>query len=154
MKKFRGKKRYFRNLRKKVDTFKLELDEESWYDFYHRHLDFYGRGNDSEKVRIEHIKAHIALYKSMLYQLNNFRKPYQCWVSIDLEDAGYDAVFIHSPNPNSENFPFQYDNIDWKNKIPEKLKRLIDTNEFKFGHYKSDNHENYIIQAVNLEFSV
>lgn len=41
MKKFRGKKRYFRNLWEEVNTFDLQLDHDSWVYFWHTHLDFF-----------------------------------------------------------------------------------------------------------------
>lgn len=34
MKKFRGKKRYFRNLWEEVNTFDLQLDHDYWFDFF------------------------------------------------------------------------------------------------------------------------
>lgn len=37
-------------------------------------------------------------------------------VCIKLDHAGYDAVYLHSENPNSHNFPYQFDEIDCKNK--------------------------------------
>lgn len=40
LKKFRGKKRYFRNLWEEVNTFDLQLDPDDWFDFFHTHLDF------------------------------------------------------------------------------------------------------------------
>lgn len=53
LKKFRGKKRYFRNLWEEVNTFDLQLEHDSCVYFWHTHLDFFGVG----KIRREHIKA-------------------------------------------------------------------------------------------------
>ncbi len=66
LKKFRGKKRYFRKLRSTVEHFQADVDDDSWYDYWHRHLDFCGLGNDSLKIRRAHIKAHILLYTRIL----------------------------------------------------------------------------------------
>lgn len=96
MKKFRGKKRYFRQLWERTDvhTCYIELDNEAWFDFWHTHFDFWGLGNKSLKFRREHIKAHIAFYNNLLVELETLNKPYQSWVSIDVNDAGQDAVYI------------------------------------------------------------
>ncbi|MFG3613892.1 hypothetical protein [Rummeliibacillus stabekisii] len=42
MKKFRGKRRYFRNLWRetKVNNYDLKIEKDSWFDLWHTHLDF------------------------------------------------------------------------------------------------------------------
>ncbi|MFW0807624.1 hypothetical protein [Bacillus pumilus] len=57
MKKFGGKKRYFRNMWEEVNTCDLKLDQDSWFYFWHTHLDFFGVGENSLKIRREHIKG-------------------------------------------------------------------------------------------------
>lgn len=76
-KKLRGKKRIFRNIWKSVNTFKIEIDNNSWIDFYHCHLDMAGIGNRSWKIRHEIIRAHLELYNSLIAQLDEFGKPFQ-----------------------------------------------------------------------------
>ncbi|MDQ6597996.1 hypothetical protein E2K98_28675 [Bacillus salipaludis] len=76
MKKFRGKKRYFHKIWRKVNSFHLELDNESWFNFYHIHLDWDGLGKGSVKIRREHIKAYFAIYKRVLNKLKMFEKSY------------------------------------------------------------------------------
>ncbi|MED0800993.1 hypothetical protein NST32_11865 [Bacillus sp. FSL L8-0215] len=75
LKKFRGKKRYFRHMWEEVNTCDLKLVRDSWFYFWHTHLDFFGVGGNSLKIRREHIKAHIALYYRLLKQLEGFEKP-------------------------------------------------------------------------------
>ncbi|MFJ7686030.1 hypothetical protein [Peribacillus butanolivorans] len=147
MKKFRGKKRYFRELWKQteVNTCDIHLDE--WFDFWHRHLDFWGIGNDSVRFRKEHIKAHMALYNNLLKELETFNKPYQSWVLINLNDAGQDAVFIHKFNPNSDNYPYKNHNIDWNCSIPNTFKELIDIKSYNVGFLSNEYGERYYIQS-------
>jgi len=147
VKKFRGKKRYFRNLWRKVYTLNLELNEESWFDFWHIHLDFYGVGNKSLKVRREHIKAHLLLYDKLLKELESYQKPYQSWICIHQEDTGSDAVYIHTPNPNDDYFPHFVDDIDWNCIIPRSFKYLIENNKYNVGYWKSELNEVYYIQS-------
>lgn len=108
MKKFRGKRRYFKNLHSLVENHQLHVDDDSWYDFWHRHLDFEGLGNNSLKVRRAHIKAHLLLYSKMISQLEQVGKPFQTWVCIHEEDSGADAVYVHTSNPNAKNFPVHF----------------------------------------------
>ncbi|MBB5181551.1 hypothetical protein HNQ44_003016 [Planomicrobium koreense] len=149
MKKLRGKKRYFRNLQKEVATEHLRLDfgKDSWFDLWHTHLDFHGHGNSSMKIRREHIKAHIGLYRSLLERLESFEKPFQSWVEIDDHDAGSDAVYIHTPNPNEDNFPLKIANVKWAVDLPYYFKDLIDPKEFDAGYYRSGLERGYIIQS-------
>ncbi|MFE4569724.1 hypothetical protein [Paenibacillus chitinolyticus] len=147
MKKFRGKKRYFRHLWKKVNDFYLQPDNESWFDFWHFHLDFCGIGEHSLKLRREHIKAHLALYNILLKRLERIEKPSQSWICIHEQDAGLDAVYIHTPNPNGDNFPHKLESIDWHYKLPNAFKDLIDLDLFDVGYYKSDDGNIYFIQS-------
>ncbi|WP_103994199.1 hypothetical protein [Paenibacillus sp. UNC499MF] len=154
MKKFRGKRRYFRQLWKQVNAFYLQPDNESWFDFWHFHLDFCGIGENSVKLRREHIKAHIALYKSLLKRLERIEKPSQSWICLHEEDAGLDAVYIHTSNPNRDNFPHKFDTIDWKCKIPAAFNDLIDPDLFHVGYNTSDDGGIYFIQSKEQDIKL
>ncbi|WP_163101614.1 hypothetical protein [Peribacillus alkalitolerans] len=149
MKKFRGKRRYFRNLLREVavEQYDLDFGKEGWFNLWHAHLDFYGFGNDSLRIRREHIKAHIDLYKNLLKKLESFEKPYQSWILIDDEDAGSDAVYIHTPNPNNDDFPLKVEKLNWNCKIPVTFKDLINLEENNVAYYKSESEGGYIIQS-------
>ncbi|PRO42820.1 hypothetical protein [Bacillus sp. LLTC93] len=147
MKKFRGKKRYFRNLWKEVNTFDLQLDHDYWFDFFHTHLDFFGVGKNSLKIRREHIKAHIALYNRLLKQLEAFEKPYQTWICIHEQDPMLDAVYVHSPNPNDDDFPHKLELLETNCKLPHTFKDLVDLHQFEVSYYQSEGEEVYYIQS-------
>lgn len=149
MKKFRGKRRYFRNLWNSTapEHHDVDFGSEGWFNLWHTHLDFYGLGNISLKIRKEHIRAHLALYENLLDKLETLEKPYQSWVEVNEEDAGLDAVYIHTPNPNEDNFPLQIDNLNWNPIIPEYLKELINTEEYKVGYYTLESNVGFIIQS-------
>ena len=151
MKKFRGKRRYFRNLWKSTAVVQYDLDfgYDGWFDVWHTHLDFFGVGNNSLKIRREHIKAHIALYENLLEKLTKLDKPYQSWIQLVEEDAGTDAVYIHTPNPNEENFPIKIDFLNWDCTVPKYIRDLIDLKEFNVGHYNWESNNCYIIQSKN-----
>ncbi|MFJ8089877.1 hypothetical protein ACIQ7N_16950 [Lysinibacillus sp. NPDC095746] len=156
MKKFRGKKRYFRNLLRetKAELYNLDFGKEGWFDLWHTHLDFYGVGNNSLKIKREHIKANIALLYSLLEELQTLEKPYQSWIEIVDEDASLDAIYIHTPNPNEDNFPLKIEKLNWNCTVPKYLKDIIDLKEFNVGHYKWDLYNSYIIQSKNNELEL
>jgi len=147
LKKFRGKNRYFRNLWREVETCDLQLDTNSWFHFWHTHLDFFGVGKNSLKIRREHIKAHLALYNKLLKQLETFEKPYQSWICIHEEDPISDAVYIYTPNPNDDYFPHKINELNWNCIIPSTFKDLINLDKFNVGYYKSEFEEVYYKQS-------
>ncbi|ANT57253.1 MULTISPECIES: hypothetical protein [Bacillus] len=147
MKKFRGKKRYFRNVWEEVNTCDLILDHDSWFYFWHTHLDFSGVGENSLKIRREHIKAHIALYNRLLKQLEAFKKPYQTWICIHEHDPGLDAVYVHTPNPNDNYFPHKMEKLEANCKLPHTFKDLVDLHQFDVSCYQSEGEEVFYIQS-------
>lgn len=154
MKKFRGKRGYFRRLWSLVEGYQLHVEDDSWYDFWHRHLDFWGIGNNRLKVRREHIKAHIVLYSKFLEQLKSLNKPYQTWVCIHEEDSGADAVYVHTPNPNAKDFPANFEFINWSCELPRTFSDLIDMTQYNVGYYESEFGRVYYIQAKHLEIPI
>ncbi|MFD1030788.1 hypothetical protein [Metaplanococcus flavidus] len=148
MKKFRGKKRYFRNLWREtaLDQHNLDFGKEGWFDLWHTHLDFCGLGNNSLKMRREHIKAHISLYTNLLEKLQSFGKPYQLWIELNV-DAGSDAVYIHSPNPNEDNFPVKIEHINWACPVPKYIQDSVNLGEFYVGHRNGETDKYYVIQS-------
>ncbi|WP_449403605.1 hypothetical protein [Exiguobacterium artemiae] len=108
MKKFRGKRRYFRQLHAEqhLSAHALDFSSDSWFDFWHIHLDFHGRGNGHLKIRKAHVRALFQLMDELDAALKEWAQPYQLWIELSRLDAGLDAVFIHTNNPNDNNFPF------------------------------------------------
>jgi hypothetical protein len=68
----------------------------------------------------------IELFTQLKSELKQYSKDYQLWILIDEQDSGEDAVYIHSENPNENNFPLLVENVrpDIEN---EKLKAFIDS---------------------------
>lgn len=151
MKKFRRKKRYFKKLSIEINASHYDLDfgEEGWFDIWHTHLDYYGLGDSSIKLRREHVKAHLILYNSLLNKLILFKKPFQSWIELVDEDAGSDGVYIHTPNNNDNNFPLKLEDIKWDCTIPKQYLDLINLNEYNVGHYTGESNSYFIIQSKN-----
>lgn len=147
LKKFRGKKRYFRNMWEEVNTCGLKLDRDLWFYFWHTHLDFFGVGENSLKIRREHIKAHIALYHRRLKQLESFEKPYQTWICIHEHAPGLDAVYVHTPNPYDSYFPHKVEELEQNCKLPHTFKDLIELHPFDVSYDQSECGEVYYIQS-------
>lgn len=133
MKKLRGKKRYYRKLLARATDYNLRLTEDSWFDMWHTHLDWSGIGNRGMRPRRQHISALIQLHSNLLTKLESFSRPYQIWMTIHENDSGQDAVFIHTPNENRDNFPFKFDHITWNCPVPQILEGIFNANEYELG---------------------
>jgi len=117
--KLRGKKRYYRKLARRAADFRLELGgPDDWYDFWHEHFDWQGRGNKSGRERAEHIKAMFTAFENALEQLSAYKQPYQIWLSFSRRRPTNDGLYFHTPNPNQDNFPYKFDEYTWSGEVP------------------------------------
>lgn len=132
--KIRGKKRYFKKIRIKAMNFKPSLQEDDWYDSWHYHADWHGAGNFGWRYRKQHILALCQVFKNFVNGIENFKKPYQLYFCLNQKNASQDAVFFHTPNPNSDNFPIKFEDVIWGETIIEKFfSELLPQFSFKCG---------------------
>jgi hypothetical protein len=125
-KKFRGRRRYFRNLRRKAASFELALDASHWYDLWHHHFDWFGHGRFSVRHRREHLAALCVAFERALAQLAAADRPAQVFLSIAPERrAEHDAIYVHTPNPNRTPFPFVLDDVRWGITAPDHLRPFM-----------------------------
>jgi hypothetical protein len=68
---------------------------------------------------------------------------------INSNSSNSDAVYGHTPNENSDNFPIKFDEATWNTKVPKMLEDLIDTTRFEFGSVKYDDETVYFIYSKN-----
>lgn len=138
MKKFRGKKRYFRNLEKEasLEAHDLDFSDASWFDFWHTHLDFYGRGNESVRYRKFHLQASYHLMMTLNARLREWNQPFQVWMEISQHDSAMDAVFVHSRNPNDTHFPFENEALQpFQEALPDYFDGWFNTNACMISYY-------------------
>jgi hypothetical protein len=111
--KFRGRARYFRRVRRQARNFSLIPEEGQWWDVWHYHSDWTGWGNINWSIRLEHIKALAEVFRSIAKAHDAFPTPFQCWIFISGRDAGEDATYLHTPNGNGTEFPVRLNEVDW-----------------------------------------
>lgn len=153
MKKIRGKRRYFRNMWREIHTYDLQIDNEIWFSFSHHHLDFYGYGKSSLKLRRQHIIGHLALLDYNLQQLEQFEKPFQAWINLNETYPEYDAVYIHSENPYDA-FPFQLSTLQPVREMPKAYADLIDLSKYDVMYGKENEQVSYVVQVKEKGISI
>ena len=106
------------NITKIVQGMDFSGSKRSWFDLWHLHLE------ESENIHLNsknlegYLKVLIDHFNFFRVKLEKFPKPFQLWIEIDEEEFTQNAVYIHSTNPNHDNFPIQYgsnNNIRLKN---------------------------------------
>lgn len=93
-------------------AFAIKLDAEGWFNYWHQHLDWRGLGNNCSRIRLVFLEGHARLFRHLASQEHLLGKPFQLWITLSIEDAGHDAVFMHTANPHTA-FPAYLGCIEW-----------------------------------------
>lgn len=123
------------------------MSNDHWYDMWHQHVDWYGRGNENKKARHAHLQALFALFHNFLTQLQDCKRPYQTWVFVYQNDSAQDAVYFHTPNENCDDFPMRFEETVSDNEIPELLRKFVYNKKFGIGHLTLEDDTVYIIYS-------
>ena len=149
MKKLRGLKKYYKRLEtendlKKATWFDLD-DPNAWFDNWHLHFDWKGLGNGSFRKRKPHLDKLFRHFEILLEETKKLKKDFQLYAVILDYDSYSDALFLHTQNPNHDNFPYQYETLSKKSTL--KNKKLEDyLNELKdFEKYYGSAEENFCV---------
>ena len=111
-KKLRGAWRRALRAVKDARAFEREFPEDGWSNYWHQHLDWKGIGNRGPELRCVFLRAHAKLFRYLALQAGALSKPYQLWITLQIHDAGQDAVFFHTANPQSV-FPANCGELRW-----------------------------------------
>lgn len=139
-------------------TKKLDFsgEENSWFDFWHTHIDWNGDGNKNWILREKFLEKLLTEFENVKSELKKFPNEYQTWILIDENDSGEDGIYIHTKNPNSENFPLKIkmeNNIKCENQNLSDFMNKTGLKIFGFEHedgnyfYLTD--ENYGLSLTN-----
>lgn len=109
---------------KTAREFALDTSAGSWFDLWHVHVAGSGEGFALSARSSEHLEALFTLFRRAVDQARNWRTDCQVWIVFDDEDAGQDAVYVHTPSPNPNSvFPYAFEGVDWRSGWPEWLAR-------------------------------
>lgn len=133
--KVRGRRGYYRALRREAEDF--TVNPSGWYDYMHWHADWSGLGNLRWKERREHLAALFTMFRRLLEETSGWTTPHQVWLKIDATDSTQDAVYLHTPNPNTESFPHRFGTTQWDAEVPERLREFITEPSWQFGRLEA-----------------
>lgn len=120
---------------KKLNSTELNLDfsggPKSWFDLWHTHVDLTGEGNQDWPSRRKYLETLLKTFDFLKQQLQLYPHEFQLWIMIDENDSGQDCVYIHTKNPNANNFPIKVA-ADSKIRIKdESLKKFVGSLSFE-----------------------
>lgn len=124
IKKQRGIKRYYKNLGSKVD-----FDKNTWLDFdnpktwehnWHIHFDSWGYGNTSFKRRKPHLDKLFRHFELLIDKTKKLKQDFQLYSILLDFDSHSDALFLHTPNPNNNQFPFKISDLTLETTLTNK----------------------------------
>ncbi len=113
--------RYWAREEAKADAILDRVLESEWFDYWHTHLDWKGRGNGHPTDRVAIAAALLRLLQRMV---STARKDVQCWVTL-AADTGNSALFLHSRNPQGTPWPHPFEGTRWDAEMPEWLAPLL-----------------------------
>jgi len=120
------------------------LDPEGWFDYWHCHIDWEGKGDK----RPENRESAIVLGYEVLKMAEEFKSkisgPVQSWWFIH-EQSYDDAVYLHSPNENGSPYPFDFEGVIWGKNDNVALSSVVDTNQFKIGTMVNEHGTTYVV---------
>jgi hypothetical protein len=114
VRKFRGKRRYFRGVGERAAAFSIAPGPSSWWDLWHYHADWPGWGNLRWSYRRAHIRALATVFNAICGARAQFPTPFQTWVLLSGDGADQDATYLHTPNANNDNFPIVVERMKWE----------------------------------------
>lgn len=130
----RGQRRYYRSLAR--DAGRFTVAPGSWSDYMHWHVDWRGMGNRSWRARRAHLAALFTLFRRLVSQSAGWPWEHQVWLLIAPSDSAQDAVYLHTPNPNADNFPNRFEGTDWDAPVPERLREFLVDRSWQFGRHE------------------
>jgi hypothetical protein len=93
---------------------------DTWFDNWHLHFDSKGYGNNSFKRRKPHLDKLFRHFEILVEKTKLLKTDFQLYAIILDFDSYSDALFIHTPNPNGNAFPFKMSDLTSKSNLTNK----------------------------------
>jgi hypothetical protein len=120
-----------------------------WFDLWHTHVDWKGLGNESSESRREFRRLLFMVWNHLEQLANRISGPWQSWIVLDQEDSSQDAVYLHTPNPNRDNFPYGFEGVTWGIEPPVWLVEFVSRSGIEIGKSEYDDNLLYWIRRTN-----
>jgi len=123
------------------------LNFTSWFNLWHTHPDWYGRGNTHPSDIPEIAAMTVRLLRYMEMRAQGRSEPIQLWAMLhgNRGNAADNAVYAHSPNPYDTPYPCDFPMVTWDAPVPDWVSTVVpDTHQIGTG--SDDNGFVYFIR--------
>jgi hypothetical protein len=135
---FRGKGRYFRKVHRDAASFRLQLRDDPWWNYWHYHADWPGWGNLGWSYRRPHVSALCLVFDQIASARARMPRDHQLWIMLHAFDAGQDATYLHSQNPHGSPFPLLPEGVVWGvPELEEVFRKLLPARRMRVGRVAS-----------------
>src|SRR5690606_33701579 len=105
-------------------------------------------------TRKKYLNQLLETFDQLKLKLRTYPHDFQLWIMIDENESGDDCVYIHTKNPNTDNFPIKL-TADNKNAIKNKdLKEFVDSLDFERVRVKTIDGDIYYLFYKNTGISL
>lgn len=116
--------------KKYIETLDFSGGKNSWFDLWHVHSVENGKIHKSWNSRKYYLKKLINTYKLLKNKLKKYPKDFQLFIFIDETNIFEDSVYIHTHNPNENNFPLKLNYKSNKNLKNKEFRNYINKLDF------------------------
>ena len=109
-----------------AEKFQLDVSASAWYDLWHMHVDWEGKGSSSPEARTLYLQALFKVFEKALAQTRCWETPSNVWILFVPENSEDDALYVHTPNPNKNSpFPYPFEDVSWGIEAPLEVKPFL-----------------------------
>lgn len=119
-----------------------------WFDLWHTHI--FPGSDDSlgPQARRDGLRSLFEAWGRVEVAACRLTRPWQSWLVIDPADPIQDAIYLHSPNPNRDNFPYPFEGVNWGAEIPRWLEEFVTGSDVEIGRSVSEEAELYWVRRA------
>jgi len=138
--------RYWAEMERKACRSFGALDMTSWFDLWHAHPDWRGKGNRGHENRLASIQLGYSLLKKAEDLARGAPKPIQSWLAV-CPNSRDDGVYLHSENSNGTPFPYPFEGVEWGASDHPALNAIVDTERHRIGKALYDSEPVFFVTA-------
>ena len=121
------------------------LDLTSWFDYWHTHVDWYGRGNSRAENIPEIAATTVRLLQYFETLAQGRSEPIQLWATL-CGNTMDNAVYAQSPNPNGTPYPHDFAAVAWDTVAPDWVSAAVPGTTHQIGTASYDGEVVYLIR--------
>jgi len=138
--------RYWAEMEQKALRSLSSLDMTSWFDLWHTHPDWKGKGNRCPENRMASIQLGYSLLKKAEELARVAPRSIQSWLAV-CPNSLDDGVYLHSENPNGTPFPYPFEGVEWGASDHPVLDAVVDSQRHRIGKALYDSEPVFFVTA-------